>query len=525
MIKQYRKLFIGICIIFIIAFTLLITNNIENHWDIIAADELMYLAFGKNLFHEIRFDWGFMYNVWYKLVAIFNNNSVDLYYLNYKILMVLVPVLLFILLITLNVQLEISFILTILFTISKLHITTWPFVSDFCIVVFLAFFIVQKYIKGNDLKSILFLLVTWLIYLTRPEYIIAVILASIWTIYLNRKNKIRWIFPLFSAVIIYFVQANTSKLAGYDRDFLAFAAHYAITYNLWYKPTDFTAGKYFAMAPKLFGTSYTLIGTFLYNPLLVLQHIITCIGMYFLSMFKAFEDLLLPGVWFKFLGKFRHVLFLIIMLITAYQYKKHIFRKPKNVDSFILISLALLFIPAMVPNFIIGFYPHYIQLHFILFLILIAIYFLSRIQLNIPKWILPILLVVSFIIKPTLNNYGFQQNEMEESNNMPTKKVIQYLINTFDGKKHILIASQSNLFYAIDGGHKFTGIDLISINKPFLQFIKEKNVDYVYIDTTMFKNEALMNDKEFLALLKDYELYGFKKVQIKNSKNYLLEKK
>lgn len=523
MLKHPKKLLIGVCIIFIILYSLLITNNIENHWDFIATDELMYLAFGKKLFQEIRFDWGFGYNVWYKFLSLFNNNTVELYYLNYKILMVIVPLLLFILLVILNVQIELSFIVSLLFAISKLHITTWPFVSDFCISIFLLFFILQNYIKENSLKSILLLCMMWLLYLTRPEYIIGVILTSIWCIYLNRQNKLRWIFPLFSVLIIYYVQANTTKLAGYNRDFLAFATHYAITYNIWYKPKDFTLPKYIMMGHKLFGHSYTLLGTFLYNPLLVLQHIITCFGMYLISMFKAFEDILLPGVWFKFLGKFRHVLFVLSWIPLFIFYKKQIKPQSLKIDKFIFIAIILYYIPAMVPNFVIGFNAHYIQLHFILFIILIAIFFLSRIHINFPKWTFPIVVILFLVFKPALTKYPYQQNEMEESKNMPTKKVITYLNTINDGKKHIIISAQSNLCYAVDR-QNFKGIDLISINKPFIQFINEKKVDYIYIDRAILKNEVLQADKEFVALLNNPTLYGYKKIQIKGSVNYLLVK-
>ena len=151
---------------------LIITNNINEYYDIIAADEISYLHYGKLVLKEIHTEWGFCYSLWYKLLSFFSYSTIDLYYLNYRVLMVLIPILLFILLVRYQVELPIAFALSFLFGISKLHITTWPFVSDFCILVFLIYLCIITYIKENTTKSKILLFISAILYLTRPEFII-----------------------------------------------------------------------------------------------------------------------------------------------------------------------------------------------------------------------------------------------------------------------------------------------------------------------------------------------------------------
>lgn len=170
--KRYlttRTLYVFILIFFGVCFI----NSINQYWDIIAADEIMYLKYGKDLFGKINFDWGFLYNVWYKFLSLFQQNTVDLYYLNYRILIVTIPVLLFICLTVYNIQPFIAFIVSVFFLISKLHVTTWPFVSDFCLLLILLYFILITFMSDKGWKFIFLSFICLLIFLTRPEFIVS----------------------------------------------------------------------------------------------------------------------------------------------------------------------------------------------------------------------------------------------------------------------------------------------------------------------------------------------------------------
>ncbi|TXH60516.1 MAG: hypothetical protein E6Q89_00710 [Bacteroidia bacterium] len=178
----------------------------------------------------------------------------------------------------------------------------------------------------------------------------------------------------------------------------------------------------------------------------------------------------------------------------------------------------------MIPNFLIGYNPHYLQLHFILFILLFSKLLFSKFIISCKKWILVLLCIVTVVFVPKINKYPFQQVDYTESKNLPVQKLATILNELNDNKKHCLLAYQTNIHFIVEGNN-FTGIDVFSITKPFIQFIIENKVDFIYINA-QFKNDVKLNkDKEWKQFISNPENYNFVKKEIQNSKNYLLIKK
>lgn len=510
-------------IVCIFILMLLLSASIHTVYDIIGADELSYLKFGKMLFNEVHFEWGFMYSVWYKILSIFQHDTVKLYYLNYRVLIISVPVLLCILLMRYRVNNIIAFGIAVLYGISKMHITTWPFVSNFCLFIFLIHLIINSYLKTTYSKAILLVITSFLLYLTRPEYLLAFIPAFGIALYYTRNNKKYWIVICVFLVLVVYIQLNTSKLLGLDRSFFAFAQHYFLTYKIWNRSANINAYDYLNLAPKLFGNSYTLMGTVIHNPLIVLQHIFTCIGMYFISFIKTLEDVFVPSIYFKSIGKFKHVVFFILIVITFYCAKKSKSNFKINENKFFVLSITLFYIGGIVPNFLIGYSPHYIQLHFLLILLVACIFFLAEKNVTLPVYFPFVLIALCFLFRPSLTKYSFQDVDYKERKNLPVQRLIRYVNTTNDHQSHTLLAYQTNLHYAFDGNN-FKGIDIFTINKPFIQFIEEKAIDYIYINEQLTKDDKLNKDAEWHQFYANPEKYGFKKQALAHTENYLLIK-
>lgn len=514
----------AICIISLIFIGYKLTAPVNTYWDIIAADEISYLKLGKNLFKEVQFDWGFMYNLWYKFLSLFQHSTVSLYYFNYRVLMIGIPVLLFICLVVYNVPTLIAFVIAYLFLISKLHLTTWPFVSDFCSVLILSYFILIKWIKDIGIKSLVLSFFCLLLYLTRPEYMLAFIPAVAYAFYVNKSNKTRWLALLLFIAIVGYVGSQTTKIEGVDRAFFAYAQHYAITYKIWHKNSPLDIYGYIKMAPKIFGKSYTLLGSICYNPIEAVRHIATVTGFYLLTLIKSVEDLLLPAYWFKSIGKLKHVLFVLVVFFFFMFYRKNksaiIFRP----FTFVNFSILLFFVAAAIPNFLIGYTPHYLQLHFILYVFLFSVLWFNNYALFIKtRWFLG-LAILLYILTPNLKNYNFQQVDAYEYKNVPIQKMAAFVNKTNNGKAHCLLAYQTNIHFVFDGNN-FTGIDVFSINKPFLQFIVERKVDFIYVNRQLLTDEKLNKDNEWKMFFNNPEKYHFIKQVLPKTENYLLIKR
>ena len=87
---SYTNLFLGIILILIAGLRLI--RNFNNLVDISFDDEVQYMRYGMELFHNIRSDWGPSYNMWYKLLSLFEQRPIELYLLNYKVVIILLPI-------------------------------------------------------------------------------------------------------------------------------------------------------------------------------------------------------------------------------------------------------------------------------------------------------------------------------------------------------------------------------------------------------------------------------------------------
>lgn len=501
------------------------TYAINNHWDIIAADEISYLKFGKNLFSEVRFDWGFLYNLWYKFLSLFAPSTIDLYYLNYKVLIIGLPILLLICLVVYGIQPFIAFVISYLFLLSKLHITTWPFVSDFCICLILFCFILLKFIKEQGWQYIVLTFFFFLLYLTRPEFIIAFAPAAIIAFIKNKRHKLRWFYLLSMIFIIVLIGIKGTELKGIDRGFLAYAQHYLVTYIVWNKPVNFTAYDYFELAPKIFGKSFTLMGSIIHNPLEALRHIATCTGFYILNMTKAVEDFLLPSFLFQKIGKIKHLVFLILMLIAIRMLVKE---KNKftfnNVKNTLGIGAILFILATSIPNFLIGYSTHYLQLHFVILILGIS-FVLFKTQSYPINWAAKAICCTVFLIfTPSINTYNFPTADYKETKNLPIQKLAAFINKNNDHQPHFLISFQTNLHFIFDGSN-FTSSDVFSIDKPFFEFIEKHKVDYIYINEQLLNDAKLSKDVQWKEFYSNPEKYNFHKQKINGTNNYLLIRK
>ena len=387
----------------------------------------------------------------------------------------------------------------------------------------LLYFIIIRFIKDDGWKMILLSFVSLLLYLVRPEFIVAFVFSFFVSIYFNKNNKIRWLLLLLFLLILIYIGKQTTIVDGLDRGFFAFAQHYAITYKIWHRNIHFSFNDYVDILPKIFGKSQTLIGSILYNPLETLRHIATAIGFYIFAFFKNTEDFLLPSFWFKYLGKFKHVIFILIIILALLLYiRKNLWKKNFD-DKIFTLSLITFYIAGVIPNFIIGYKPHYFQLHFILYVLFFSVLFFKNIDFNFKTWQLLILFFFFYIVTPKINSYKLIEVDFEESKNLPVQKLATYINTTNDNKSHVLLAFQTNLHYAFEGNN-FSGFDAFSIHKPFLEFIAFNKVDYIYINQQILKDEKLVNDKGWNLFIKNPEEYGFQKIELAGTKNYLLQK-
>ena len=172
-----KFLFLG-CL-FIIIIGIYTVYDIQKYADILFWDESLYMQKGLQLWQQPSLDWGPFYNIWYKLLSYFTSDKIELYYLNIKVLCVLLPLLLFIFLMVNNINPMLSFFVSILFLYSYINLPIWPKVSHWCLIVFLIALIISKrFINSVYLKFLTIILGMIVCSYIRPEFYLAFILFS-----------------------------------------------------------------------------------------------------------------------------------------------------------------------------------------------------------------------------------------------------------------------------------------------------------------------------------------------------------
>ena len=184
--------------------------GVRYHLDLPFFDESDYLKKGFFLDKQAFNDWGPSYNLWYYLISKLSNNAVQTFYLNYCILIILIPILIFILLIRLEINKNLALILTLLFLMQPMLSVNFTFVSHFCLIIILTAFILITYQKENQSKIIIAFTAAYICMYARQEFLL--IAASILLVYFVAiffDKKIKWSFALvgvcLTILILYFI--------------------------------------------------------------------------------------------------------------------------------------------------------------------------------------------------------------------------------------------------------------------------------------------------------------------------------
>ncbi len=166
---------IGIFFICVIGF--IFTRDIELWIDIGIGDEAKYLGDGVNFLRTMPDPyWGPLYSLWYYFLSLFSSDTINLYYLNYRLMTILPCIALYLFLLKMKVTPTLSFYFSFALLISVINLPTWPKVSHFCLTLIFIGLILVHSIKGKSTRLLAALFISLIITYIRPEFILSSIL-------------------------------------------------------------------------------------------------------------------------------------------------------------------------------------------------------------------------------------------------------------------------------------------------------------------------------------------------------------
>lgn len=514
-------------------------HGVQAHLDIPFFDETEYLQKGIHIPQHIFNDWGPSYNLWYFIISRFSADAVQTFFLNYSILMVLVPVLLFLFLIHYQTEKNLALLLSFSFLMQSLLVSNFTYVSHFCLCIILLAFIIIAKTSRIETKIITAFTASYICMYARQEFLlITASLLLLWLLMTIYQKKITWgkayLVMVFFMALLYFVFGFISfKAQGIDRSLFAFKQHFYTNYVFWTKKA-LTVDEFDRL--DIFKGSKTMLQCLLANPAMFFKHIGTNILNYFLGMFKYTEDFLLPPPIFHYLGKAKHLLYLLFNGYILYL----IFRKKayKNVMHFIqqhpTTSIIIILFWGWSYFAIFFIFPerHYIILHFFWWIGLLALLLKEHVQwLNNKLLFFPIVLLF-VLLTPTAKSIRYYHNMLTDRDQQPNLKTIRYLKKYNTHKPVILFTTERGFNAYLPKNYQELFLEQDDV-RPYIQngdidiqqFFTDKNVGIIFMNEKLQSLVKQTLGEKGKILLNEPGKMGYRKTIIdKNLQAYLLIK-
>ena len=536
-LKFDKFLFLGIALLIVCGIK--ICWNLQNYMDVLFWDESLYLYRGTCMFDFIPKDWGPSYSLWYKILSLFIQDKIQLYYFNFTFTTILISIALFMLLLSSGVQRIISFMLAMIFLSSFINLPVWPRISHFCILIIISGVLLAKYSKTTLFKfsvmSFAFLICSY----ARPELFLPFIACFLFTIILflkkNRKLikiEIGVFVTLLCCFVFMFIFFKTPFNNGDSaRSLRVFLQHFAWNASVW-KNDQSPFWLEFNESNKAYFPDVSSLKSIIYsNPSVFSHHIFFNLKHYILLTGKVVVSFFFPVFTkdFHWLCLMVGAMFLIIYLsfgaTAKYFFKRFLILIKAN-----LFTLFMLFLVLAPTVFIcIYAYPrhHYILLQVPFLMLFIALVFSSfNIEIDKPMQKIVVLSFVWFYVTPAAEDFRYYNLFRQEDSNC-NATTIKYIRKNFPLNKKISI---------LDAEGSMTNLmptNFVNYNQEFVydkdvvlsNFIAVKKIDIIYITPTLLALKKVKKDTIFSHILNQPEKYGYFKQKTGNFVPYLLIKK
>ncbi|RRB04600.1 hypothetical protein [Larkinella rosea] len=278
-------------ILLLIGSGLALTHNLPWRYDVTFGDEMTYLASGLTYTFPpdpYLAQWGSLYAAWLRFLQVFAPDTLDLFYLNWRLLIILTGTLLFLYLYLRKLGFAVSLFCALCFQFSALNVLLDPRISAFTLCLMLAGLCVIQARNWSARTVLLLTAVTALVCAyVRPEFYVSMFIAiglAVGTFLipkLRRNGKGPQVLAEFAGVVVLVVLMRFlfgNPLAqdeqGSNRSFQAFVQHFSINYNTWHnRPIDIPIIEQFQLIEDVFGPDVkSLRDAARVHPDLVIKH-------------------------------------------------------------------------------------------------------------------------------------------------------------------------------------------------------------------------------------------------------------
>lgn len=507
--------------LFIIAILLLaglrFTQGLEKAFDVLLYDESFYLYWGVNLENAGLPGAGLapLYAVWYFIVSLFAPDRVDLYYLNYKLMTLLLPILMYTLLRVNTVSIPVSLTVSWLLLISRANVQTWPKVSHFALALILASLVFiagrRTLLRTSAFAAVGSLLVSYV----RPEYFIVYVLSSLLFIgaYLAEPEKFQRYnlaslvaYGFFSALLLW---TFGLPLAG-NRSMVAFGQHFSLNWVSWTGSPLNPWTNWKEIVSQNFGSVQSIPAAIAKNPAAFMNHVAWNLREAVTRAPLLFFPTALP------LGKLPAVAAVAAMIAGLHIVYRRNVRTNLARDKRWLLFVGLFLVPTATSVAIIYPRDHYLLTLGVLTVALMSFYLTDHtIE---PGHLKPLhiflLGVLAIALTPSLSNQEIARRPI-----LSTIRCIQAL--HIDKPVNVLEAEGGYNMYL---GSNFERVAEYEKNTGFGKFLAGRNINMIVVSENLLNDSRFKADPEWQGFLADQQRFGYLQRDIPNTDRKLILK-
>jgi hypothetical protein len=501
---------IGIFFICVIGF--IFTRDIELWIDIGIGDESKYLGDGVN-FLRAKPDpyWGPLYSLWYYFLNLFSRDSINLYYLNYRLMTILPCIAVYLFLLKMKVTPTLSFYFSFALLISMINLPTWPKVSHFCLTLIFIGLILVHSIKGKNTRLLAALIISLTITYIRPEFI----LSSILLFGIIIKRTVRNDFGTKRFMIAILTTLVLILLFGIpyspERNLTAFGQAYHKYLDLNDRIDDDGAKDWTEILSEDFGNPKTMTDVVLNHSDKFIKHIGINLSKSPSFYINSIETLLPNKIFpINILIKVLIVLsiissvFVLLLFNRISKYRDIILNGFTEKKDLLILSIIFSLPPLLS---MILYYP---RSHYILLL-------LPLIYLVVGQMIMPLkfnnyiknlisfclLILVSFLLIPQLSSVYTRSN-------FKNLIAVQSIKNLNVSERINILENEGGLNVYLPDNYKW--IKLESKEGNFDEFVDKRKINMIYYSYSLNNSVQLKRDSTWIEFLNNPDTFDFQKL-------------
>ena len=522
-----KKFVSDFCLVILILFAgMIYTSGISQYLDIWLYDESNYLASGlavpKGLPSSENAP---IYAIWYYLLSLFRNDSIELYFLNYRAMTVLPAVAFFLAARLSGVPRIFSIAFALGLLVSSAIFPIGPKVAHFALLLLLIGFFLAGFTKEIRVKISLLLITSLAASYARPEYFLSVIVFGVFLIahvlHQAKNEGIKKFLPFsaFLAIFLSFTILNFGlPIGGGDRSMVAFGQHYSLNWVRWNNDERNPWTNYKTITKIDFGDANSVSSAIFSNPHAFSMHLLTNLDSLPKEILSTFVSSYPAGRWGRAGTALGISIIILAMILYAWRSesknndKGSWLRRRIHKTWFEVLAVLILLLPGIISFLIIYPRSHYIMISGVLTAFAVIIFITKDEDLdsdqNIP---LPLLIsgIALLLIRPISLPPG--------SGAQPNIKTIEFL-RALDINIPINILEAEG-GYGIYVGDNYKRVAEYSKKAPWSIFIEENEINMIILSESLKKDVRFINDHEWQDFLENPTAWGFNYQEIPNVEN------